>query len=73
MLSFVPQIIKSFKTKSIKDVSELTLFQICAGSTLWIVYGIHLKDFIIIIANVVTLITLTALLVLYVRYRRRVK
>jgi MtN3 and saliva related transmembrane protein len=73
MFSFVPQIIKSFKTKSVKDVSEITLFQICAGSTLWILYGIHLKDKVIIIANIVTLITLIVLLVLYVHYGRRAK
>jgi MtN3 and saliva related transmembrane protein len=71
MFSFVPQIIKSFKTKSVKDVSEITLFQICAGSALWIIYGIHLKDPVIIVANVVTLITLIILLVLYVHYGRR--
>jgi MtN3 and saliva related transmembrane protein len=73
MFSFVPQIIKSFKTKSVKDVSEITLFQICAGSTLWILYGIHLKDTVIIVANIITLITLIILLILYVHYGRRIK
>lgn len=73
MFSFVPQIIKSFKTKSVKDVSEITLFQSCAGAILWAIYGIHLKDFVIITANVVSLIILIVLLVLYVRYRREPK
>ncbi len=71
MFSFVPQIIKSFKTKSVKDVSEITLLQICAGSALWIIYGIHLKNPVIIVANVVTLATLVILLVLYISYGRR--
>jgi len=68
MFSFIPQIAKSLKTKSVKDVSELTLFQLSLGVSLWIVYGIHLKDPIIIIANSITLITLTILIVLYFRY-----
>lgn len=65
MFSFIPQIIKVLKTKSIKDVSLLTLIQLSLGVTLWIAYGIHLKDAIIIIANSITLFSLVILLILY--------
>jgi len=70
MFSFVPQIIKVIKTKSAKDVSLTTLFQLSLGVSLWIVYGIYLKDVIIITANSVTLITLVILLLLYFNYGR---
>ncbi|MBU3958836.1 MAG: SemiSWEET transporter [Candidatus Omnitrophica bacterium] len=71
MFAFIPQIIKVLKTKSVKDVSLVTLLQLSLGVTLWIAYGIHLKDAIIITANSITLVTLIILLCLYFNYRRR--
>jgi len=70
MFGFIPQIIKVLKTKSAKDVSVTTLFQLSFGVSLWIAYGIHLKDSIIITANSITLITLIILLCLYFYYSR---
>ncbi len=70
MLAFVPQIIKIFKTKSAKDVSLVTLLQLFLGVTLWIAYGIHLKDAVIVLANCVTLFSLVLLLFLYCSYSR---
>ena len=69
--AFLPQIIKVLRTKSVGDVSPVTLFQFAAGVALWAVYGIYLKDKIIIAANSVTLITLIILLFLYFRYGRK--
>jgi MtN3 and saliva related transmembrane protein len=70
MFAFIPQIIKAFKSKSVKDVSPVTLFQLSLGVLLWIAYGIHLKDAIIITANTVTLLSLIILLFLYFTYGR---
>ena len=55
---FVPQIVKMHKTHSVKDVSGLTLAQFVVGVALWLLYGIHLHDFIIIGANAVSLVIL---------------
>jgi len=71
MFSFVPQILRSLKTRSVKDVSLVTLFQLSAGVGLWMVYGITRKDPIIIIANAVTLVTLAVLIFLYFKYGRK--
>lgn len=70
MFSFLPQIIKAFRTKSVRDVSPVTLLQLSLGVLLWIVYGFYRKDPIIIIANAVTLATLAILLYLYFKGRR---
>ncbi len=35
MFSFVPQIFRSLKTRSVKDVSPVTLFQLSAGVCGW--------------------------------------
>ncbi|MDD2680342.1 MAG: SemiSWEET family transporter [Candidatus Omnitrophica bacterium] len=71
MFSFVPQIARSLRTRSVKDVSPVTLFQLSTGVFLWIIYGIYLKDPIIITANLVTLASLAVLLFLYFKYGRQ--
>lgn len=68
---FVPQIIKILRTKSVKDVSIVMMFQIGAGVILWIVYGIYRGDPIIIAANAVTFITLIVAIAMYYRYNRK--
>ena len=68
--SFVPQIVRSLRTRSVKDVSPATLFQLSTGVLLWMIYGVYRKDLIIILANAVTLITLSVLICLYFKYGR---
>lgn len=71
MCAFIPQIVKVARTKSARDVSVVTILQLMAGVTLWIMYGVHLNDAVIIVANSVTLGSLMVLLVLYCRYRSK--
>ncbi|OGX61156.1 MAG: hypothetical protein A2471_03815 [Omnitrophica WOR_2 bacterium RIFOXYC2_FULL_45_15] len=68
--AFIPQVLKMYTTRSAKDISLVTLIQLSLGVSLWIIYGIYLKDYIIIVANAVTLLTLLSALFLYHKYRR---
>ncbi|MCZ7400284.1 MAG: SemiSWEET family transporter [Candidatus Methanoperedens sp.] len=68
MFGFAPQIIKIFRTKSVGDLSLPMLVQFSAGIFLWIMYGIHLQDYIIIVSNLVTFITLIMAIGLYLVY-----
>ena len=70
MFSFIPQIVKVIKTQSAKDVSLITLVQSTFGAFLWFIYGVAKKDFIIILANAVSFITLIVLLMIYYKYGR---
>jgi MtN3 and saliva related transmembrane protein len=70
MFGFVPQVLKMLKTRSVRDVSLTTLLQISVGATLWILYGIHIEDPVVVTANVVTLATLLIAIALYMRYRK---
>lgn len=70
MFGFLPQVIKMFKTKSVNDVSLFTLAQISVGATLWILYGVERSDPVVVMANAVTLSTLIAAIMLYMRYRK---
>jgi MtN3 and saliva related transmembrane protein len=69
MFGFLPQVGKIIRTKSARDVSLLTLLQFSLGVFLWMLYGVHLRDAIIIIANTVTFLTLIVALALYIKYR----
>jgi MtN3 and saliva related transmembrane protein len=73
MFGFVPQIIKMWKTRSVKDVSGLTLIQFGVGVLLWMLYGIHLHDFIIIGANAISLATILIALGLYLKFNQGIQ
>lgn len=61
--AFLPQAVKTWKTKSAKDLS-LGMYSIfCTGVILWLTYGILIQDLPIILTNIVTL--LLALSILY--------
>jgi MtN3 and saliva related transmembrane protein len=62
-----------YETKSAQDVSLVTLVQFCAGVTLWVFYGMSIKDQIVVVANAITFVTLVIAILLYIRYHRRMK
>ncbi|MCX9084393.1 MAG: SemiSWEET family transporter [Candidatus Methanoperedens sp.] len=66
---FVPQIIKMRKTRSSKDVSLMTLFQFSAGVLLWTLYGFHIGDIIVVVANIISFLTLVVAIGFYYHYR----
>ncbi|NJD52836.1 MAG: hypothetical protein FIB07_08225 [Candidatus Methanoperedens sp.] len=68
---FVPQIIKMHRTRSSKDVSLVTLFQFSAGVFLWTLYGIHLGDVIIVMANVTSFLILITAICVYYYYSKK--
>jgi MtN3 and saliva related transmembrane protein len=67
---FVPQLIKMRQTRSVKDVSLVTLLQFCLGVCIWAVYGVHQRDIVIIAANFVSFVILIFAIILYFYYRR---
>ncbi len=69
--SFIPQVTKIIKTRSASDISLTTLLQLSCGVFLWALYGLHIKDVIIIIANSVMLATLITAIFLYFKYRHK--
>lgn len=69
MFGFVPQIIKVIKTKSVNDISLITVLQFTIGIILWLIYGLLRQDIVIIVANAVSLASLLVFLFLYFLYR----
>lgn len=70
MFGFLPQVIKMYRTKSVNDISLLTIMQFMLGIFLWLIYGIHLKNAVIILANSVTFLIILAGLVLFLKYSK---
>lgn len=68
--SILPQVIKTWKTKSAKDLSIAMIYLLAAGVLLWIVYGILIRAYPIIIANSVPLVLVTTLIALKMRYEQ---
>jgi len=68
---FVPQIMKMWQTRSVRDISLFTLFQMIAGVILWAIYGAHLRDPVILIANLVSFSTLAIAIAIYLRYFKK--
>lgn len=67
MFGFLPQVIKIYRTKSVKDLSLLAILQFMLGVFLWLIYGIYLKNFVLILANSVTFLILLAAMVVIVQ------
>jgi MtN3 and saliva related transmembrane protein len=68
--SFVPQIVRGYRTKRLEDVSYWLMIMICVGMSMWMVYGIIKQDYVIIGANLSTIILNMILLGLKIKYSK---
>ena len=68
-ISFLPQVIKTWQTRSAKDLSMVMFSVFCLGTLLWLTYGILIESSPIIIANAVTLVLSSILLFFKLRFK----
>ena len=68
-IAFLPQLYKTWKTKSADDVSLIMLILFITGLIFWIIYGLKIQSIPILIANVVTFIFNFSILILKVTYK----
>lgn len=68
-IAFLPQVIKIYKTKMVKDLSIVTFCMYFLGVFLWVVYGFILKELPIIIANTASLVLIITIIVMKIKYR----
>ena len=67
-VSLLPQVIQTWRTKSAKDISLEMFCILAAGVLLWIIYGIRIMAYPIIICNSVTLGFIAAIIALKIKY-----
>lgn len=70
-VAFVPQVLKTWRTKSGNDISLGMFLLFSTGVLLWLIYGILIDALPVILANAVTLLLSLAILALKLRYRHR--
>lgn len=54
--AFVPQVVKTWHTRSTKDISLGMFLMLALGILLWLAYGILIRDIPVIVANGITLL-----------------
>ena len=67
-ISLIPQVIKSWKTKSTKDISVMWTLIYLTGLILWVIYGIGILSFPIIIFVSIEALLAISLLILKIKY-----
>jgi MtN3 and saliva related transmembrane protein len=66
-ITFLPQVLQIWKTKSAKDLSLQMLLLLILGVTMWLTYGLLVKDTAIIYTN--SMVLVMSLLMLYFKYK----
>lgn len=69
-LTFLPQVIKTWKEKSAKDVSLMMFIIAAVNEIMWIVYGALLNNWVIILTNAIVLAMSLIMIYLKLRFTR---
>ena len=68
---WVHQIVKGYRTKSLKDVSKYLMVLIGIGAFLWLIYGLEVNDVYIIGTNVAAIILMLIVFIMKRKYDRK--
>ena len=68
-ITFLPQVIRIWKTKSVKDISMLMMLLLIAGTVCWLTYGLLMKDTAIIYTNVMVLAMSLVMFYFKIKYK----
>ena len=70
-VSFVPQAWMTFRTRNVSGISLAMYSAFTLGIALWLVYGIRIGAWPLIVANTVTLVLAGAVLAMKIRIDRK--
>lgn len=68
-IAFLPQVLKTWRSRSAKDVSLVMMITFSVGVFLWLLYGLAIQAMPVILANATTLILALLIVILKIRYR----
>lgn len=68
-ISFLPQVIKIFRSRDVSSISLRMYALFTFGVATWLAFGILKTDWPIIVANGITLVLATFILVYKIRYK----
>lgn len=67
--SFIPQVVRTWRTRSARDISLVMFLLFSLGVLLWVVYGVAIHSVPVIVANGVTLVLALAILGMKLHFR----
>jgi MtN3 and saliva related transmembrane protein len=68
-IAFLPQVIKTWKMRSAKDLSLSTFSLFFTGVMMWLIYGFMKQDLPVILSNLFTLVLAGVLLYFKIRFK----
>ncbi len=71
-VAFLPQLIKTVKTKKADDVSLTTLIMFIIGVLSWIIYGYKISSLPILVANLITFLLNLFILISKIYYSKNI-
>jgi MtN3 and saliva related transmembrane protein len=71
-ITFVPQVIKTWKLKSARDVSPVMFIVAIVSTLLWLVYGLLIESFSMIFTNIIVCILSIVMLVLQFKFKKKI-
>lgn len=70
-VTFLPQVIKTWHDKSAKDVSLYMFIIAFVNEIMWLVYGVMIENWVIILTNAIMLVMSGIMIMLKVRYNHQ--
>jgi MtN3 and saliva related transmembrane protein len=68
-LTFLPQVVKTWKEKSAANVSLLMFVIAFVNEVMWIGYGVLRNDMVIIVTNVIMIVMASTMIFLKLKYK----
>lgn len=68
---FLPQVIKTWRTKNVRALSLTMYLVLFTGMFLWLIYGIYKASLALIAANVVSCALTLSLIIFILKYKNR--
>ena len=70
-IAFLPQAIKSIRTKNVSGLSLTMYLVYCTGLVFWILYGIYLRSIQMIISDTITLLFSSIILFMIIKSHKK--
>ena len=67
--SYVPQAIKTIRSKNTKDIALSMYIMLSIGGLLWLIYGVYSKSWPIMIANGISLVVSCTILIFKIKFK----
>ena len=69
--SVIPQVVRTYRTKSVRDLSITYLMTLMTGLIMLTVYSVYIRDLVFIFGNTLSILSIGILIGLWNRYHFR--